>query len=157
MRIDTGASYLFAYPHIQVGNPSGHTVDSASLSTAPDPNVAQSDLVGSGTQEGIRRADFTGMTRQDMQEWVNVQIRSGNLSLDDTMPFMMMTMKVRVSDNQIILAEGDHERINFMERARLGIEGARSCNDQVTLKMLQSATEIMRSLQGQAIGVHTRA
>lgn len=157
MKIDTGASYLFAYPRIQVGNPSGHADGSASLSAVQDTKATQADPVGSGTSVGIRRADFTGMTRQEMQEWGNVQIRSGNLSLDDSTPFMMMTIKIRVSDNQIIPAEGDHERINFMEQARLGIEGARSRNDQVTLTMLQSAMHIMQSHQGQTIGVHTRA
>lgn len=61
------------------------------------------------------------------------------------------------SDNQIIPEEGDHERINFMEKARLGIEGARSRNDQAMLTMLQSAMRIMQSHQDQTIGVHTRA
>ena len=157
MKIDTGASYLFAYPRIQVGTPSGHAVDSPSLGAVPDTKAAQSDPVGSGAPDGIRRADFTGMTRQEMQQWINFQILSGNLSLDDTTPFMMMTMKIRASDNQIIPAEGDQERINFREKARLGIEGARSRNDQVTLTMLQSAMHIMQNHQGQTIGVHTRA
>lgn len=157
MNIDTSAHYLFTYPRIQAGNPSGYAEGSASFSSVPDTNAAQADPVGSSEPEGIRRADFTSMTRQEMQEWVNVQIRSGKLSLDDSSPFMMMTMKIRASDNQIIPAEGDLERINFMEKARLGIEGARSRNDQVTLTMLQSAMHIMQRHQGQTIGIHTRA
>jgi hypothetical protein len=100
--------------------------------------------------------DFTSMTRQEMRDWVNGQIRSGEMSLDDSRPFMAMTMKIPVSGGGGELpAADDSDRIDFTQRVRSGIEGALSRNDQTTLKMLKSAMQIMS--QTQAIGINTRA
>ncbi|WP_273152632.1 hypothetical protein, partial [Methylophaga thiooxydans] len=51
----------------------------------------------------------------------------------------------------------DTMRINFMEKARLGVEGALSRNDPDLAKRLKAAIDIMNRQQGQAIGVDTRA
>jgi hypothetical protein len=54
-------------------------------------------------------------------------------------------------------ASGDGTRHDFTQKVRDGIEGALSRNDEVTLKMLESAMSIMQRHQGQAIGVDVRA
>ena len=51
----------------------------------------------------------------------------------------------------------DTTRLNFMEKARLGIEGALSRNDPDLAKRLQAAIDIMTGQQGQAIAADTRA
>ena len=99
------------------------------------------------------------MTRQEMRDWVNTQIRNGEMSLDDSRPFMAMTMKMPVNNGLggELAMEGDNMRYDFMQKARDGIQGALSRNDETTLKMLESAISIMQGNQGQAIGVDTRA
>lgn len=99
------------------------------------------------------------MTRQDMRDWVNTQIRSGEMSLDDSRPFMAMTMKIPVNSGlggEVALG-GDDTRYDFMQKARDGIQGALSRNDETTLKMLKSAMSIMQGHKDQAVGVNTRA
>jgi len=71
------------------------------------------------------------MTRKEMFDWMNDQIRSGKMSLDESSPFLGMTMKISVATGQPVDMATDTTRINFVEKARLGIEGARSNNDPV--------------------------
>jgi hypothetical protein len=95
------------------------------------------------------RVDFTSMTRQEMRDWVNDQISSGKMSLDDSTPFMAMTLKISAQGTQLADSATDFTRINFMETARLGIEGALSRNDQEGAKQLQAALALMQEFRGQ--------
>jgi len=79
------------------------------------------------------------MTRQEMTDWMNEQIRTGKMSLDESAPFMGMTMKISVETGQPVDMATDTTRINFIEKARLGIEGARSLDDQKLAERLQRA------------------
>lgn len=92
-----------------------------------------------------------------MFDWMNDQIRSGKMSLDESSPFLGMTMKISVATGQPVDMATDTTRINFIEKARLGIEGARSNNDPELAKRLQAAIEVMRKHPGLALGVDTRA
>lgn len=102
----------------------------------------------------VKNADFTSMTRQEIRDWTNDQVRSGQMSLDESFPLIAMTMKIPVGGGQEIPAVGDHERIDFLQRARQGIEGALSRNDAQAAKRLEVALNIMLKGQGQAIGVN---
>lgn len=108
---------------------------------------------------GAKQVDFSNMTRQEMRDWVNGQIRSGEMSLDDSRPFMAMTMKIPIAGgtNIELPTDDDSESIDFTQRINDGIEGALSRNDQTTLKMLESAMQIMKRNQGQTIGIDAHA
>lgn len=95
-----------------------------------------------------KQSDFTSMTRKEMFDWMNEQIRSGKMSLDESSPFLGMTMKVSVATGQPVDMATDTTRINFVEKARLGIEGARSNNDPDLAKRLQAAIDVMLKQQG---------
>ena len=94
------------------------------------------------------QADFTSMTRQDLFDWMNGQIRSGNMSLDESTAFLGMTMKVDVATGQPVDMATDGTRINFVEKARAGIDGALSRNDPDLAKRLQLAVATMQKLLG---------
>lgn len=66
-------------------------------------------------------------------------------------------MKISVATGQPVDMATDTTRINFVEKARLGIEGAHSNNDPDLAKRLQAAIDIMRKNQGLVLGVDTRA
>lgn len=89
------------------------------------------------------------MTRQEMRDWINYRIRSGDMSVDESIPFMAMTMKMSHSGGTYVdlPAAGEAERIDFTRRAKDGIEGALSRHDDATLDMLQSAMSIMQEHQ----------
>lgn len=105
----------------------------------------------------VTLADFTSMTRQEIRDWANGQVRSGQMSLDDSFPLFAMTMKIPVGGGQEVPVEGDNERIDFLQRTRQGIEGALSNNDAQAAKRLEIALSMMLHAQGKAIGIKNQA
>ncbi|WP_192984240.1 hypothetical protein [Pseudomonas sp. EggHat1] len=145
MRVDAGTSYPYVSQRQQTS--ANHSVATPSL-------AAQS-----ATQiDGTKQSDFTSMTRQEMRDWVNTQISNGEMSLDDSRPFMAMTMKIPVGSlSGEIPAERDGARHDFTQKIRDGIEGAQSRNDGATQRMLESALQIIQRSQGQVSRVDVRA
>lgn len=154
MRIDTATNQLYASQSAQSSNVARK--NSASFSAAPS-----TAAVGTSKPDaqGTKQVDFTSMTRLEMQEWSNEQIRSGKMSLDEGRPFMAMLMKIPVNGGTgaALRPTNDGERIDFTQKVRAGIEGALSRNDDVTRKMLESAMKLMQQHQGDTIGVDTHA
>lgn len=147
MKISTETSPLYSGPRTQPSSTPG-----------VGPNSFSSALAAATVQSpSARPADFTSMTRQEMTDWMNEQIRTGKMSLDESAPFMGMTMKISVETGQPVDMATDTTRINFIEKARLGIEGARSLNDQKLAERLQRAMYRMHRSQGQAIGGDERS
>lgn len=149
MKIDNAPSQIYARQGAQVSSAARNSPESfsAALSSAtggPSSSAAQ----------GTKQADFTSMTRQELQDWSNHQIRSGQMSLDEGRPFMAMTMKIAVGGGAL-QATNDGERFDFTQKVRAGIEGALSRNDDVTRTMLESAMNIIQQHQGETIGVDT--
>lgn len=151
MRVDAATSYLSV---------TGDRVASQRPQAASDRAAAasfSSALTETRADGGARQVDFTSMTRQEMRDWVNAQIRSGRISLDDSAPFMAMTMKIEVASGREVDAAADATRYDFTQKVRDGIRGALSRNDEATVKRLETAMQIIRSNQGQTIGVDIRA
>ncbi|WP_028580867.1 hypothetical protein [Desulfogranum japonicum] len=148
MKIGADANQLYTSQHTQI--PATKTSNPTSFSAKLAAATAENSTV--------KQADFTSMTRQDMFDWMNNEIRSGNMSLDESSPFMGMTIKIPVAaGQQPVDMATDTSRINFIEKARLGIEGALSRNDQDLADKLQMAIELMHTAQGKTIGVNERA
>jgi hypothetical protein len=147
MKISTETSPLYSAPQTQ-----------PSSTSDTDPSSFSSALAAAtGQTSSVKPADFTSMTRQEMTDWMNEQIRTGKMSLDESAPFMGMTMKISVETGQPVDMATDTTRINFIEKARLGIEGAQSLNDQKLAERLQRAIDKMHRSQGQAIGGDERS
>jgi hypothetical protein len=143
MRVDGGAGYFYASRNALTERSAARpNYDSPSFSEVAEENSSAG--IQSSKSLSIRTSpDFTSMTRQEMRSWINEQIRSGKMTVDESTPFVSMTAKVRVSDGQIVPAIGDNERIDFIQRARLGIEGAISRSDGKLAARLQAALDVM--------------
>jgi hypothetical protein len=154
MKIDTATSHLYASQCAQ--SSTAARTKSASFSAALSAATAATSR---SDAQGAKQADFTSMTRQQMQEWSNDQIRSGKMSLDEGRPFMAMSMKIPVGGGTggELQLSNDSERIDFTQKVHAGIEGALSRNDDATRKTLESALKTMQQYQGETIGVDTRA
>ena len=133
MKINTDANRVYTSPRAQTSN---------SVSTNP---TSFSSTLKAATAEmiSVEQTDFTSMTRQEMFNWMNGQIRSGKMSLDESSSFLGMTMKISAATGQPVDMAADATRINFIEKARLGIEGALSRNDPELANRLQMAIAIM--------------
>jgi len=148
MRVDARSSHLYTAQPSQataVERSTGATSFSAAMT------AAQAD--------GGKQVNFTRMSRQEMRDWVNTQIRGGQMSLDDSRPFMAMTMRIPVDGGSSgeVPASSDDTFYDFTQKVRDGIQGARSRHDETTLKMLESAMQTMRRYQDQSTHIDTRA
>lgn len=153
MRIDAASSHLYANQRAQSSVANRNAAEAFSAT----PITATTSETKTDTAD-IKQTNFTSMTRQEMLDWVNDKIRSGKMSLNDSQPFMAMTMKIPVNGvSNELLTTNDGERIDFTRKVQAGIEGALLRNDEVTLKMLESTMAIMRQYQDYTIGVDIRA
>jgi len=104
--------------------------------------------LGAAQASSTTQPDFTSMTRQEMRDWLNDQIRSGEMSLDDSGAFMAMTMKIPVGGSGgEVPAASDGTRYDFTQKISDGMQGARSRSDETTLKMLESALQTVQRYQ----------
>ena len=91
------------------------------------------------------------MTRQELRDWINDQIRSGAMSFDESSAFLGLTLNgVRVGE--MPPAGEDGVRFDYMQIMRAGIEGARSRHDPAEVKRLEAALQTMLRKQGEAWG-----
>ncbi|MCH1926957.1 hypothetical protein L9G74_19250 [Shewanella sp. C32] len=90
-------------------------------------------------------ADFTNMTRKDLFDWMNSQIHSGKMTLDEGIPYLGMIMSNDALTGAPIDMATDTTRFNFVAKAQAGWEGANARNDMRSAQQLQSAIETMLS------------
>lgn len=121
--------------------------NSGAFASILNTKIAQSEPTVLNQVNNRKEVDFTSMTRQEMFDWMNNQIRSGEMSLDDSSPFLGMTMKVSVATGEPVNINTDPTRINFVEKAQQGIDGAVSRNDLELVEKLQMAIELMQKNQ----------
>jgi len=151
MKIDTVANHqLISQRTKNTGHTTGQTDTSASFAAILSAQITQVPAADSSTPKDVNQVAFTNMTRQEMHDWMNGQIRNGNMSFEESRPFLGMTFSA--SDMAT-----DTTRINFFEKASQGIELALSLNDQVMAERLRMAMETMHSYQQQGIGVDAHA
>lgn len=146
MRIDAGSSFYRA--GAAAAAPSSA---SGGASKAP----ASAETAGA-SPAGVSRLDFTSMTRQQMFDWMNGQLRSGAMSFEESTPFLAMTLKVDAATGRPVDMASDPAPVDFMQRARDGAAGARSFGDLAGAARLQAALATMQRLQGDVGGVDIR-
>jgi hypothetical protein len=95
-----------------------------------------------------KSVDFSNMTRQQLRDWVNSKIISGEMSLDESTPLVGMTLKISTGNMQPVDASLEKESINFFDNASLGIDGALSRGDKKEAAFVQKALDLMRKFQG---------
>ncbi|VVD77386.1 hypothetical protein PIN31009_00950 [Pandoraea iniqua] len=157
MRIDSGLSYLGANG---TQSPAAAKRTDASFAAALAATTQSPTHISSAPSQKTAESkptDFTSMTRQQMRDWVNTQIQSGQMSLDDSSPLMAMTMKISVDTGIEVPAGSDTEQIDFTNRARQGIAAALSRNEPENAKRLQVALDLLLKHQGETFGVNTHA
>lgn len=94
-----------------------------------------------------KRADLTHMTPMEMREWLNEQLRTGKMTLDESTPFVGMT----------IGAETNNSPVNYLEKIKGGIEAAIWRGNAESKAMWEMALEVAERYQYQNIGISTFA
>ncbi|AJQ95560.1 hypothetical protein [Gynuella sunshinyii] len=96
----------------------------------------------------VERLDFNNMTREEMRTWINNEIKSGQMDLDDSSALMAMTMKMPVAGGGEVAVESDTERFDFVQKAFEGMDAALSRHDQAGYERLSMAVQTMQQAQG---------
>uniref|UniRef100_E6VPG3 Uncharacterized protein n=2 Tax=Rhodopseudomonas palustris TaxID=1076 RepID=E6VPG3_RHOPX len=121
-----------------------------SASAAPaSAGGATSSASGSG---GVRKTDFTQMTRKDLFDWINSKIASGEMSFDESSTFVSMTVSFREDGAPTGL--DDKQQVDFMQAVRNGMARAQKTNDPELFDRLQAALRTMERYQGEVRGVN---
>lgn len=137
--------------NVQILSTSSPAVTAYATRPAATPSAAAASPAGDPAGEagaGVETVDFSHMTRQQLFDWMNAQIKSGRMTLDQSTSFLGMTMKVSASTGQPVDMRTDTTIYDFADRARQGLEGARWRHDDREAGLLEQAIAIMRRNQG---------
>lgn len=134
MRVDSAASYPLTSQRNQAPEHAGNQDFTEMLS--PRPAKTQDTAISAAGSSG---PDFTSMTRQELFDWMNGQIRSGDMSLDEGSAFMGMTVKISATTGQPVDMAADTVRLDFTEKARQGLEFFQASFDFASAARLQDA------------------
>lgn len=96
--------------------------------------------------------DFTNMSRQDLRDWSNEQIKSGKMTLDDASPFMFMSLDIPVSGDYNLNL---NKKVDFFSIVENGLDGAKSNHDLTSLELLEKALNIMKNNQKNNVDITT--
>ena len=114
----------------------------AQLSTKlANPGPDESASVGSGQERNI---DFRNMSRDDLKAWINEELKAGNMTLEESTPFMLMTLNLNAETLEPV---NGSEPVNFMDMANRVAEFHRSIGNSESADGLERALEIMQKNQ----------
>ncbi len=100
-----------------------------------------------------RKLDFTSMTRKELIDWVNGEIKGGRMTLDESTPFVGMTIKISAYTKQSVDIDTDMSRVDFTDMAAKGADGARWFGNESLAKSFEWAIGAMRRAQGGKTGI----
>lgn len=131
----------------QMINPWTSSAKTATASASGDTSAApQSD------SSGVQKTDFTQMTRQQLFDWINSKISSGEMTFDESSTFVSMTLSFRADGTSPGL--DDTQKVDFMQSVRNGMARAQNTNDSDLFTRLQTALNTMQRYQGEVRGVN---
>lgn len=150
MRIDAGAAWRSTNPSPLMMAADRPRTDRDLLAAAANRSAAHELAEPASPDGGSHRpsVDFTSMTRQELFDWMNGEIRSGRMSLDESTPFLGLTVKISASGEHVDMAT-DTERYNFVDRIRQGIAGANWRRDAREAARLEAARAWMLGSAGE--------
>ncbi|MFT3937801.1 hypothetical protein [Rhodopseudomonas sp.] len=138
-----------------VGSYAASLVAASRSSSAGASAVAVSGESAAATKSGsggVQKTDFTQMTHQQLFDWINSKIASGEMSFDESSTFISMTVSMPVDGSS--LAPDDTQKVDFMQSVRSGMERALQTNDTDLFARLQTALQTMQRFQGEVRGVN---
>ncbi len=138
MKVDTGANYLLS----GLRNLAGTRTDTREFEAMLSARATDTREATGNSADG-EEPDFTNMTRQELFDWMNGQIRGGEMSFDESSAFLGMTLKISATTGEPVDMATDTSRIDFTEKARRGIEFFQSHFDYASADALQDALNKM--------------
>ena len=150
MRVEaTSASYLYTASLRATERVQKITANAAQAANAPQ---AVEDAPRAKSSKPV---DFSRMTRCELFNWTNEQVRNGNMTLEESFPFVLLS-----SDGLSLDAIGleglsaDQTCYNYVQIAQDGLAQAQTREDGAKMvKWWESVLSVMQRFQGQSMSV----
>jgi hypothetical protein len=107
----------------------------------------------------LKQADFTRMSRRELTDWVQLQVRSGRLSDEQANEFQQLmrgSPESQVQDGFFSDSSADY-RVNFIALATEHVKQAAKAQQSDLLMAHQRVLETLQSAQGDVIGIRAVA
>jgi len=137
-------------------NTSFATAAFGSFAARPTSAAAETDPSAPETSPG-RKLDFTSMTRKELLNWVNGEIKGGRMTVGESTPFVGMTIKISAYTKQPVDIDTDMTRYDFTDIAAKGADGARWFGNEKLAEALEWSIGAMRRAQGDKAGLDLAA
>jgi hypothetical protein len=141
MKIESGSSSYWAQS-------SKNRTESTDVLAALAPITGENRVTEKGQPDSLDGdLDFSHMTRKELFDWMNNQIRSGEMSLDESSPFLAMTLKVKPSGEPVDM-NTDPTKLDFVDIAKRGVDTAESRGEFAVADRWRTAWNSLQQLQG---------
>lgn len=101
--------------------------------------------------------DFTNMTRSELRDTVNALIKSGRMTLDESTGLVGIMGPAITTSGAAASSSYDQQRVDAFAMLRMGIDGAKSRNEDRSAASYSLALNALQRLQGTPSGVDLRA
>lgn len=150
MRVEaTSASYLYTASLRATERVQKITANAAHAASAPQ------TVEDAPRTESSKPVDFTSMTRRELFDWANEQVRNGSMTLEESFRFVLLSTDGLSPD--AISLEGlpaDQTCYNYVQIAQDGLAQARTREDGAKMvKWWESVLSVMQRFQGQSMSV----
>jgi hypothetical protein len=118
----------------------GGSAENFSMKITDPAPAASAEETETNDQE---KPDFSSLTRSDLVDWVNDEIKSGRMNVKDSTPFVTLSLGSANEEGKSINIAGDTREYDFIKLAQDGIEGALYFGETDLAESLQYALGIM--------------
>jgi hypothetical protein len=155
MNISAANAYATLMSRMAASNAGSGATSTTPPGASTDAASATADQTSAG---GVQSVDFTKLTRKGLADWVNGQITSGLMSVQDSSPFLSLGLNASATD----LQDGstgldDSQSVNFLQMAQSALTSAQQSGDSASAQQMQSILAVMQQAQGQVTGLDITA
>lgn len=144
MNVSQTNSYLYA-SSLQ------KTANSSSAASSNNPEISTSD----STDGGVKKYDFTNISRGELLDTVNNLIKSGQMSLDESTPLVMfMGPKIGLDGSNI---DASSEKVDVFSMLKQSIAFNNSIGNTTASTYDTKALNFLQKLQGNIFGLDIKA
>lgn len=144
MNVSQTNSYLYA-SSLQ------KTANSSSAASSNNPEI----LTSNGIDNGVKKYDFTNITRGELLNTVNNLIKSGQMSLDESTPLVMfMGPKIGLDGSNI---DASSEKVDVFSALKQSIAFNNSIGNTTASTYDTKALNFLQKLQGNIFGLDIKA
>jgi len=96
------------------------------------------------------------MTNHNLREWVNLKLKSGEITLEESRPFMLMSLDIKEMNQErhgISKREENELQFNFVKKIKDGITFATANQEKEVVDLLKTALLIINNNQGKYITI----